>query len=68
MKESQLWEVLEDETCLIVIPKTDIRAHGFVVEGEEEAELASYDCPCKPRILSEGGTPIIVHNSFQDMV
>ena len=59
------WLVLDEENGTHhVIPETDTRPHSTQTEGEER-ELASSDCPCKPKVQFEDGFTI-VHNSFQD--
>lgn len=70
MKRSK-WITLEDDTCVIVMPETDIKPHGFRKGDEKSVELAGMNCPCNPRMIT--GTalgpykkPMIVHNSFED--
>lgn len=58
------WLVLEDDSCIHVIPETDIKPHGFSEDGKS-AEVSDMDCPCKPRVDFGGRKPMIVHNSFK---
>lgn len=74
MKDKQEWLVLEgDHDWKIILPSFDIRAHSNdsdevlkAYNGKDgvEAELASEDCPCKPKIDEENR--LIIHNSFID--
>ena len=65
----QMWLRLEDEGWQIVIPETDSKPHATLIlidsqTKEQHADLADYDCPCKPRI--EWTNKIIIHNSFEE--
>lgn len=67
------WLTFDDDTCVIVMPDTDIRPHGIPKRrGQKNVELAYMNCPCKPKMStgdSEGpyDRPMIVHNSFEEM-
>lgn len=59
----QKWVNLKtDDGWVIVIPDADIKPHGFPKEGEHSAELAGFDCPCKPKV--DWLKKMIIHNSF----
>lgn len=65
------WLTFEDDLFIIVVPETDIKPHGFPVAGN--AELASTDCPCRPKIVAGKNEtvfrkPMLIHHSFEDMV
>ena len=56
-----------DDDWQAIVPNNDIKPHTKVVllgpDGEfYEAELAQFDCPCKPSV--DFKDKIITHNSF----
>jgi hypothetical protein len=60
-----MWLVIEEEDGIRhVLPETDILPHSTETEGESR-ELASSDCPCKPKTVYND-TLVVIHNSFQD--
>jgi len=65
MKDKQ-WLVLRDDEWLIVLPDNDIQPHSKLVlnypDGKKEADLAGWDCPCKPQVNFRD--KMIVHNAF----
>ena len=65
IKDKQKWTVIEDESIIHVVPASDINPHGFP-KNSTHADLADFDCPCKPKIDAGGKKPIVVHNSFED--
>lgn len=65
--ENQKWLVLREGDYIVVVPDFDSKPHGFPKEGELKTELASMDCPCKPKSeIGNNGKLMIVHNSFID--
>lgn len=66
MKEKQRWALLDLDDCWqAVVPTPDSKPHStliLVIGKKQEADLAGWDCPCKPRV--EWKDKIIIHNSF----
>lgn len=56
------WHTLEGDGCMIVFPENDIKPHGTRIT-DKKYELTP-ECACKPKIILEGTTPIIIHNAW----
>ena len=66
-KEEQKWLVLDlGDSWQAVLPDPDTQPHSKIVvtypDGEKDATLADFDCPCKPQVNFKDR--IIVHYSF----
>lgn len=60
------WLLLEDDGWQIIMPDSDTQPHSKLVliypDGKREADLAGWDCPCKPKV--EWKNKMIIHNAF----
>lgn len=57
------WITFEEGIFIHVMPETDKLPHSLDLSGDKR-ELATVDCPCKPKIEA-GEQPMIIHNSFE---
>ena len=66
MKEKHWLRLEEDNGWQVVVPNNDVKPHSTLVlifpDGSRKADLAGWDCPCKPQVYFRD--KLISHNSF----